>query len=257
MSEITEKIKLFAFYLDGTVYLGENAIAGAVELIDYLRKKYQVVFFTNNSSKTRREISGKLNKMGIKCKSDEVYTSSFATALYLSEMGIDDLYVIGSDSFRSELKHQGLQITDNGSAKNLAVGFDSNFNYKKIATAVSILFKGGKFIACNEDGYFPVGENRYMPGCGAMVGAIVASAGKRPDFIVGKPNTYSLSKISKTFKVRHDEIMLVGDSYERDVVMALNYNSNAILIDPEANVRNESVLVLKDIHGLLQYMRRC
>ena len=126
-----------------------------------------------------------------------------------------------------------------------------------MAFAISILFKGGKFIACNEDGYFPVEGDRYMPGCGAMVGAIAASADKRPDFIVGKPNTYSLSKISKAFKVGHHEIMVVGDSYERDVIMALNYNSKAILINPEGNVRNENVLVLENIYRLLQYMRRC
>lgn len=258
MFEITGKIKLFALDLDGTLYIGDNMVAGAVELIDYLREKYQVVFFTNNSSRTGRQVYEKLNRLGIKCKLDEVYTSSFATALYLKESGIDNLYVIGSDGFRSELKGNGLRIADDDSAKNLVVGFDFDFNYKKIATALSVLLKGGKFIACNEDRSFPVvGENRYMPGCGAMVGAIAASADKRPDFIVGKPNTYILSKISKVFGIEPHEIMVVGDSYESDIMMALNYNSKAILINSEGNVTNENVLVMENLHKMLQYIRRC
>ena len=256
MGEIFDKIKLFAFDLDGTLYMGENTVAGAVELIDYLREKYLVAFFTNNSSKTGREVYEKLNRLGIKCKLDEVYTSSSATALYLNEIGIDNLYVIGSDSFRSELEDNGLRIIDNDSAKNLVVGFDFDFNYKKIAIALSVLLKGGKFIVCNEDGSFPVGENRYMPGCGAMVGAISVSADKRPDFIVGKPNTYILSKIAEAYGVKHHEIVVVGDSYESDIMMALNYKSKAILINSEGNVTNENVLVMENLHKLLRYIRR-
>ena len=256
MFEIAGKIKLFAFDLDGTLYMGENTVEGAVELIDYLREKYQVAFFTNNSSKTGREMYEKLNRLGIKCKLDEVYASSSATGLYLNELGIDNLYVIGSDSFRSELKGKGLRIVDNDSAKNLVVGFDIEFNYYKIATALSVLLKGGKFIACNEDRSFPVGENRFMPACGAMVGAIAASVNKRPDFIVGKPNTYILSKISKAFGVKHHEIAVVGDSYESDIMMALNYNSKGILINSEGYVSNEDVLVMGDLYKLLQYIRR-
>ena len=258
MFEIAGKIKLFAFDLDGTLYIGENTVAGAVELIHYLREKYQVAFFTNNSSRTGSEVYEKLNRLGIKCKLDEVYASSSATALYLKESGIDNLYVIGSEGFRSELKSNGLRIGDNDSAENLVVGFDSDFNYNKIATALSVLLNGGKFIACNEDGSFPVGENRFLPGCGAMVGAIAASADKRPDFIVGKPNTYILSKIAKAYGIEHHEIIVVGDSYESDIMMALNYNSKAILINSEGNVTsNDNVLVMENLHKLLRYIWRC
>jgi HAD superfamily hydrolase (TIGR01450 family) len=255
MFEIAGKIKLFAFDLDGTLYIGENTVPGAVKLIDYLREKYEVVFFTNNSSKTGTQVHEKLNRLGVDCKPDEVYASSSATALYLNESGIDNLYVIGSDGFRSELEGCGLQIVDNDSADNLVVGFDSDFSYKKIATALSVLLKGGKFIACNEDSSFPVGENIFMPACGAMVGAIAASVEKRPDFIVGKPNTYILSKIAKTYGVEHHEIIVVGDSYESDIMMALNYQSKAILVNPKENSSNENVLVMKNLHNTLGYLK--
>ena len=255
MLEIAGKIKLFAFDLDGTLYVGENTAAGAVKLLDYLREKYRVVFFTNNSSKTGREVHEKLNSLGIECKLDEVYASSSATALYLKESGIDNLYVIGSDGFRSELEGYRLQFVDNDSADNLVVGFDSDFSYKKIATALSVLLKGGKFIACNEDSSYPVGEDRYMPGCGAMVGAIAASANRRPDFIVGKPNTYILSKIAKAYGVENHEIIVVGDSYKSDVMMALNYNSKAILINSNENVTNGNVLVMENLHKTLRYIK--
>lgn len=256
MFEIAGKIKLFAFDLDGTIYIGEKVVKGAAKLIHYLREKYQVVFFTNNSAKTKSEVHEKLNRLGIECQLEEVITSSSATAVYLKEAGIDNIYVIGSGSFRSELESNGLGIVDNDSAENLVVGLDPDFNYHKIAIALSVLLNGGKFIVSNEDGSFPVGENKFLPGCGAMVAAISAAANKRPDFIVGKPNTYILSKISNAFGVKPQELVVVGDSYESDIAMALNYNSQGILINSKGVADKENVLVMENLDQLLEYLRR-
>ncbi|TSC96023.1 MAG: putative 45.4 kDa protein in thiaminase I 5'region (Protein nagD) [Parcubacteria group bacterium Athens1014_10] len=256
MSELNEKIKLFAFDLDGILYIGDNAMPGAVELVNHLREKYQVVFFTNNSSKTSRQVHEKLNKLRIECALNEVYTSSSATADYLKESGIDDVYVVGSKGFREEIRGHGIRIVDDDSAKNLVVGLDFDFSYDKIAIALSILLKGGKFIVCNKDRSFHAGENKFLPGCGAIVGAISAAADKKPDFIVGKPNTYILSKISKDFNVEHDEIVVVGDSYESDIKMALNYKSKSILINNNDYIAHEDIIVFKDLKELLNYRRR-
>ena len=94
-----------------------------------------------------------------------------------------------------------------------------------------------------------------MPGCGAMVGSIIASADKRPDFVVGKPNTYILSNISKAFGVKNHEIMVVGDSYESDIRMAINYNSKAILIGSNDNAANGNVLIMEDLHKILSFIK--
>ena len=255
MFEFAKKIKLFAFDLDGTLYVGENAVSGAVELIQYLREKYQIVFFTNNSAKTSRQVHEKLNKLRIECKLNEVYTASSAAADYLKESGIDNVYVVGSKGFCEELRSRGIKLVDDESAENLVVGLDFDFSYNKIAAALAILLKGGKFIACNEDRSFPAGENRFFPGCGAMVGAIAAAADKNPDFVIGKPNTYILAKISRDFQVKHDQIMVVGDSFESDIKMALNYKSGAILIN-DNYAAHKNVIGFKDMNELISSMGR-
>ena len=91
MSKISTNIKLFAFDLDGTLYLGEKLIEGAVDLICFLKKKYKVVFLTNNSTKTREEVYCKMKSLGFECNLDEVFTSSYATAKYLVESDIDNV----------------------------------------------------------------------------------------------------------------------------------------------------------------------
>ena len=248
------KIKVVGLDLDGTLYIGENIVPGAVELINLLRKNYKLVFFTNNSSKTVRQIYQKLNNLGIICKLDEVYTSSSVALLYFKEENIDNLYVIGSKSFCNEIKKNGLKVVDADLAENLVVGLDFDFNYKKIANALSILLKGGRFIACNEDRSFPIEESTFLPGCGAMVGAISCAANKKPDFIVGKPNTYMLVKISEYFTVSNNEILVVGDSFESDIKMALSYNCKAVLINSHS-LENKNVLVMKNLNEVIKFIR--
>ena len=104
--------------------LEKEVVPGAHELIDYLRKKYKIAFFTNNSSQAGSGVHEKLNNMRIECSRDVVYTSSTATASYLKESGIDNIYVIGSNSFRDEIESNGLRIVDNNSAENLVVGLE-------------------------------------------------------------------------------------------------------------------------------------
>ena len=251
-----EKIKLFAIDLDGTLYFGKNVAPGANEFIEYLREKYRIAFFTNNSSQNNNEVLEKLNGMGIECSSDEIHTSSSAMVSYLKESSLDNIYVIGSESFRTELESNGLRIVDSGLADNLVVGLDRDFHYNKISNALLILLNGGKFIVCNEDSSFPVGENTYMPGCGAIVGAIVSSAKKKPDYIVGKPNTYMLSKIARANKVKNYEIVVIGDSSESDIQMAINYNCKGVLINSNCFHTNENVLVTENLNKLLNYMRK-
>ena len=255
MFEILSNLKLFAFDLDGTLYLGENIIEGAVDLVRFLKKKYSVVFFTNNSTKTREEIHSKLKKMGFDCSLNEIFTSSYATANYLDESNLDNVFVIGSDGLRSEIIDNGICIVDNYSAENLVVGLDFDFSYKKIETAMSILLNNGRFIVCNEDRFFPIGGNRYMPACGAMVGAIAVASNRKADFIIGKPNTYILSKIEEEYEIEHHEIMVVGDSFESDIMMAMNNNSKAILVNSEQNVNNNNVLVMENLNKILQYLK--
>jgi 4-nitrophenyl phosphatase len=250
-------IKLIAFDLDGTLYLGDEIMAGAKNTVDSLKDKFRLVFFTNNSSKTKLEVTEKLNRLGIECDSEHVYTSSSSAAAYLIENKIDNIYVIGAKGLSAELEREGLRLVDGDGAENLLVGMDFDISYEKIATGLTILKNGGKFVACNEDGSFPVEGEQDRPGCGAMVGAIKGSIGRGPDFIVGKPNTYIIASIAKKHNLQHDELLVVGDSLESDIQMAKNFRCQSILLDAnlDSNIDQE-VTVVADHGALLAHLQQ-
>ena len=112
------------------------------------------------------------------------------------------------------------------------MGFDRAFNYNTISEALDVLLCGAKFIACNRDAQFPIENNRFLPGCGAMVGSIEAVIGKKPDREVGKPRPFMLKLVASRMKLDPEEILVVGDSLDSDIAMADRFGSPSLLVGP-------------------------
>ena len=110
-----EQIKAVLFDLDGTIYYGSKLIDGADQVVDAFRRQGKEIFFlTNNSTKTRSQIHDKLLKMGLSCNEDEVYTSGYATGLYIKKQEYKDVYVFGTQALKSEFEKMGIRVTNQG-----------------------------------------------------------------------------------------------------------------------------------------------
>ena len=84
MKELFDKINLFVLDMDGTFYLGENRIDGALEFIQRVRETgREFVFFTNNSSKNGAIYVEKLRRMGYAATEKDIMTSGDVTVEYL------------------------------------------------------------------------------------------------------------------------------------------------------------------------------
>jgi 4-nitrophenyl phosphatase len=232
------KLTAFAFDLDGTIYNGSRAVSGAAGAIGHLTGLgYKVFYFTNNSAKTRGEIIEKLDHLGFCASEQNTYCTAHALALYLSEIKPKSVYVIGSSGLRRELSSRKIKIKDTPRVSAVVVGLDHDFDYRKVSIALEAIRRGAKLYVANTDPSYPVENNLRLPGCGAMVGAIVAASGHRPDFNAGKPNTYMMELLCREHKIAPKDICIIGDSPESDILMAKKFGCQSILFDPQDNFR--------------------
>ena len=223
--------KTVIFDLDGTIYFGENIVNEALKCINTLiENDFNILFLTNNSTKTRAEISSKLNYLGIMTDESKIYSSSYATAKYLFEQNIENVFVIGSNGLKNEISSLGINCSNENNSQAIVVGLDLEFNYQTISKALIALNQNVKFIACNIDNSFPVENQILKPACNAMVGALIGASGKEVDFIVGKPNSYLLDIICKDWNLCNEDIWVVGDSLESDIAMANRFGCKSILV---------------------------
>lgn len=244
-------IKATVFDLDGTIYLGNNIIDGALETISFLKEKHiQVLFFTNNSTKTRVDFFKKLAGMGIFTSLEMIYSSAYATAYYLKNNAIDNVFCLGTGGLQQEIKNAGVTCVNDEYAKNvgaLVVGFDLEFTYQKLASSLHIFHNNAKckLIVCNRDRYFPVENGRIRPACGPIVAAVESCAGHNADMVIGKPETYMIEMVCRDWNLANNEILVVGDSYESDIVMAHKFGSSSVFINSEDALVENTISISK------------
>jgi len=233
LSDILRERSHFIIDLDGVVYHGNQLIDGAADAIRIFRDRGKTIgFLTNNSTKGSREIAQKLNQLGIDCSEREVCTSMDATVDFMSrseKYKRMSIKVLGSGEFKTKLSKNSLNVVDSEEFECLVVGMDPQFTYETVAKVLNPLIKGCAFIVCNEDGFYP-SNGVWMPGCGALVGALRGSSGRIPDEVVGKPNPLFLKNFVDQLDGDLSKTLVIGDSLESDVWMAKSVGVPSIWI---------------------------
>lgn len=242
-------IKAVAFDLDGTIYVGDTVVDGAVDLVRHLREKgVQVFFFTNSSTRTRRQVLEKLDRMGLAPSLDRIYTSGYAAAAYLAAKSISSVFCLGTAGLRDELAASGIRSTvDPGESEALVVGLDPDFSYGRLADIMPLASRGCPIVACNMDRSFPVENGRFLPGCGPGVAAVEFALGRKVDFVAGKPNTFMMELLEADWGLCSSEIAVVGDSLESDIGMAERHGCRSFLISGDSRAVVDGMTVVSGI----------
>jgi len=232
------RTKAIGFDLDGVLYFGNQLAQDACETVSFLRSKgLRVLFITNNSARTRTEIAEKITRMGIQASFQDVFSSAYAAAVFLRGIVQEGatILVIGSDGLKKELRDLNMDLVMRPPCDFIVVGYDVTFDYERLCVALDAILGGAKFLACNRVANYPVENGRLMPGCGAMVAAIESASQKKPDFLVGKPNTLLLEMACSKHGLKPNEILMVGDELESDIIMANHFGSpSAFLLNNSA-----------------------
>ena len=146
----------FIFDCDGVLWLGNVPIPGVLKALDFLRSKNKnIIFVTNNSTKSRESYLQKFKSLGIHAELDEIFGSAYCSAFYLKNIlnfpSDKRVYVIGMKGIYDELDAVGIRHcgdSDKDGIKDIhdmdqlpmeqdigavLVGLDMNITYKKLA----------------------------------------------------------------------------------------------------------------------------
>ena len=228
-----EKMKLYLFDMDGTLYLGSRLYDFTIELLQEIRRtggKY--LFITNNSSKSVVDYVKKLEKFGIQATREDFMTSSQATAYYLHKHHEGQrLYVCGTESLKEELRSEGFTVTTNiDEVDCIVMGFDTELTFQKLHDVSYLLLTRPElpYIATNPDLVCPT-EFGSVPDCGSVCGMIYNATGKRP-VVIGKPSSLMPELAMDKLGISKEQTCVVGDRIYTDVKSGLNAGCVGILV---------------------------
>ena len=228
--EILKKTKLFVLDMDGTFYLGEHVLDGALDFISSVKKAGKdFIFFTNNSSKSQQAYIEKLGKLGIQIKKDQMMTSSHVIVKYLKEhYEGKSIYVLGTQSLIQEFQYFDMNLTEED-PDIVVLGFDTTLTYEKLSKACHYIRNGCTYFGINPDWNCPMEGGTFIPDCGSMAKLIEASTGRFPEFF-GKPSKHTLDYIIQETGYEPDEIAIVGDRLYTDIAVADQSDVMSILV---------------------------
>ena len=228
-----KNIKCFLLDMDGTFYLGDKLIDGAMEFLYVLkRQNKEFLFLTNNSSKSNEVYEEKLSSLGCYVGKNRIFTSGEATTIYLNKIKPNaKVFLLGTPFLEEEFKKSGFKlIKDRSETPDFVVlGFDKTLTYEKIWIACDFIRAGVKFIATHPDLNCPLGEGKFAPDTGAMIKLFEGSTGITP-LVIGKPNKYIVDAIIQKYGLKKEEIAMVGDRLYTDIKMGKNAKITSILV---------------------------
>ncbi|GAB7358538.1 hypothetical protein MBLNU230_g2600t1 [Neophaeotheca triangularis] len=253
IQEFIDRFDVFLFDCDGVLWSGDHLFEGTGEVLDWLRGQgKQLVFVTNNSTKSRADYKKKFDGMGIKCSEDEVFGSSYSAAVYISRIMAlpppqNKVYVLGETGIEQELESENVPYcggTDPSLRRDMEpedfkkiasgdselldpnvgivlTGLDYHLSYLKIALGQAYIRRGAKFLATNTDSTLP-SANSLFPGAGATSAPLVKASGQEP-LALGKPSQAMMDAIEGKFQSEgksqfdRSRTCMIGDRLDTDI----------------------------------------
>lgn len=243
-------IKAVFLDLDGTIYLGNELIDGAVEFLNRCDENgVQRFFLSNNSSKSVTEYLEKLHGLGIPAEANDVLLSTHDLISWLGAEGVTETYLVGTEGMRSMLEEVGVS-TRSGEPQYVVLGYDTEIDYEKLTTASIHLHNGIPLVASHPDMVCPSPDGG-LPDVGAYLALFKATTGVEPSHICGKPNAGMILHKIEELGLQPSQCAMVGDrlytdmemAAQADVVGVLVLSGEATLDDLEAAPQTPSVVV--------------
>ncbi|KAJ0060221.1 hypothetical protein NL108_004070 [Boleophthalmus pectinirostris] len=249
IKQVLDSVDSVLFDCDGVIWRGDQAIPGAPEVINLLKKNGKKVFFvTNNSSKTRKLYADKMSLLGFNVTEEDVFGTAYCCAMYLRTVCKlqGKVYLVGSNAMKQELEAFGIQQTGVGpdpitgknadwanvpldpEVKAVVVGFDEHFSYMKLNRAMQYLNQGCLFVGTNRDTRLPLEGGKAVPGTGCLLQAVEAAA-QRQAQTVGKPNQFMFDCVASQFGVEKGRCLMVGDRLDTDILLGSNCGLKTLL----------------------------
>jgi len=214
--------------LDGVLYRGEVEVPGAGDALSALRRAdIEVVFVTNNASKTSAEAAAKIQRLtGFAAETGDVVTSAQA-AVHLIEDEAPPTLLFGAPGAREPLEEAGVPVVEEWRAAEVVVaGLDPALSYESLTKAVMAVNGGARLVATNTDVTYPTPEGLW-PGAGALVAAVEAATGVTPE-VAGKPHGPMRALLQQ--RLAGKRVAVIGDRLETDIALGAAEGWTTILV---------------------------
>lgn len=213
-----DRIRFVLCDLDGVVWLRRQALPGAPQAIERLRRSgRRVLFVTNNSMSILDSQERALAAIGVPAVGDVITSAQAAASLVAPG---ERVLVCGGEGVIEAVEQRGAVALREGQADAVIVGLHQDFDYWRLQAANAAIRAGARFIATNDDATYPTPDGP-IPGAGSLVAAVATASGRLP-VIAGKPHEGMAALVRRRCgsQFSAETALMVGDRWSTDGLFA-------------------------------------
>lgn len=204
--------------LDGTLYVGDEPIPGAVEAMRRIGDAgIPFRYVTNTTRKSRRAVAEALREMGFPLRTSRgeslVYTPAAAADRLLLDRRV---HALVAEPLLEDL--HGVVLTDRKPEYVLVGDLGDGFTYERLDRAFRHLVDGAELVALQKNRYWQK-EDGLSLDAGPFVAALEYASGKEAT-VVGKPEKAFFEAALGELGLEARRVAMVGDDAEADVAGA-------------------------------------
>lgn len=235
---MNKPVKVLLLDGDGVIWIDKIPIPGAIESLNKIRALgIRLVLVTNNCSKTRGQYLKFMEAMGLEGFTvDDVFSSGYATAMFLLKHNIRRVFVCGFRGLVEELRLHGIEVHTLETDPELVpvdavvVAKSDTFKYEELARGMTLVVKhGARLIGTNPDPNFPLAHGVLVPGSGGSARTFEEGTNQHAT-LIGKPEDPMFNTMLDSLGVGADDVVMVGDRLITDIAFAGNHNARSILV---------------------------
>ncbi len=218
--------------LDGVVYVGPHAVAGAADSLKSARGNgMRLAYITNNASRTPREVAEHLRQLSMPDVVEaDVVTSAQAVAHLVADAvpAGSAVLLVGGEGLRIPLEERGLRCVTSMDDEPVAVvqGFHPDVGWRQLSEASFAIQTGLPWFVSNTDMTIPTPRG-IAPGNGSLVQAIRNATGVSP-IIAGKPEQPLFDETIERVGGGHP--LMVGDRLDTDIDGAIKAGVDSLAV---------------------------
>lgn len=213
--------------IDGVLHVGNEAVDGATEVLQWLRaREVPHRFITNTSTRTAEALAEQLGGMGLDVTADQIFSAVTATQRYLQDRGHQRPLLIVNDTVRAAFSKADSDPEDPDCVVIGDIG--PRWDHALLDRLFRALMQGAELIAMHRNRYWQRAEGLCLD-----IGCYVAGleyAAQVEATVVGKPNAAFFQLAAADMALDPAQCLMVGDDIDSDVAGAQAAGIRALLV---------------------------
>jgi phospholysine phosphohistidine inorganic pyrophosphate phosphatase len=220
------------FDLDGVFFVGDQAIPGGAETIDFLRKQsVPYHFVTNTTSQSREQLATKLGTLSIPVSAEEILTPIVAAAGLIAQANAEPVAAFLPPESAADLRCATVPEGHDAAVRAVVIGeLGEAWTFAQLNRAFRLL------MAQPEPLFIALGMSRFWAdhdGLTLDTGPFVRAleyATDRTAQVSGKPSASFFRAAARLVATSPDQVVMVGDDVRSDVLAAQEAGLRGVLV---------------------------